>query len=183
MNRYFRAIIDISFGLVKRFSNKILNQSSFHCGKMARIAPSAELIIHRNGKMRIGSYVRFDSRTVASVQSNAQIEIGDRVSFGVNNMIICHQNISIGNDVQFSPNVLVYDHDHDFRAPGGVRSMKFRTTPVRIGSNVWIGANTVILRGTTIGDNCVIAAGSVVKGTIPDGTVLIQKRENILVEN
>ena len=51
-----------------------------------------------------------------------------------------------------------------------------------IGRNVWIGANTVILRGTTIGDNAVIAAGSVLKGDVAPNTVFLNKRENLSVE-
>lgn len=49
--------------------------------------------------------------------------------------------------------------------------------PVKIGNNVWIGANTIILRGTEIGDNYVIGAGCVVKGKYNKGSVIIQKRK------
>ena len=78
--------------------------------------------------------------------------------------------------MQFSPNVQIYDHDHDFRVEGGVKAGKYKTAPVEIGNNVWIGANTIILRGTKIGDNAVIGAGCVVKGEVPAGAVLVQKR-------
>ena len=50
------------------------------------------------------------------------------------------------------------------------------TTP-EIGKNVWIGANTVILRGTKIGDNCVIGAGTIVKGDFPENSIIVQNRE------
>ncbi|UHA57884.1 hypothetical protein KDJ21_013390 [Metabacillus litoralis] len=46
-----------------------------------------------------------------------------------------------------------------------------------IGENVWIGSNVVILRDTHIGDNVVIAAGSVVKGNVPSNTIYLNKRE------
>ena len=52
----------------------------------------------------------------------------------------------------------------------------FKTSPVIIGNNVWIGANTVILRGTEIGDNCVIGAGCVIKGKYGANSVIVQKR-------
>lgn len=55
--------------------------------------------------------------------------------------------------------------------------MKFKTSPITIGSNVWIGANTLILRGTHIGDNCVVAGGAVIRGSYPANTVIIQKRK------
>ena len=79
-----------------------------------------------------------------------------------------------------SPNVQIYDHDHDYVCEGGIAKGKYITGPVEIGSNVWIGANCVILRGTKIGDNCVIGANSVVKGEIPANSVVYQKRENIM---
>lgn len=44
-------------------------------------------------------------------------------------------------------------------------------SPIKIGNNVFIGTNSILLPGTTIGDNCVIGAGSVVKGSIPSNSV------------
>ena len=49
--------------------------------------------------------------------------------------------------------------------------------PVTIGDNSWIGCNVVILRGTSIGKNCIVGAGSVLKGTYPDNSVIVQKRQ------
>lgn len=54
--------------------------------------------------------------------------------------------------------------------------MKFKTAPITIGNNVWIGAHALILRGTTIGDNIVVGGGTVVKGDFPANSVIIQKR-------
>jgi acetyltransferase-like isoleucine patch superfamily enzyme len=45
--------------------------------------------------------------------------------------------------------------------------------PIRIGSNCFIGARSILLPGTVIGDNCIIGAGSVVRGTIPSGSVVL----------
>ena len=64
---------------------------------------------------------------------------------------------------------------YDYRV--GLEQNCFKTKPIIVGSNCWIGAQTVILRGTEIGDNCVVGAGSVLKGKYPDGSVIIQKRE------
>ena len=56
----------------------------------------------------------------------------------------------------------------------------FVASQIEIGENVWVGANTVILRGTKIGNNCVIGAGSVIKGIIPANSIIIQKRNQIV---
>ena len=57
--------------------------------------------------------------------------------------------------------------------------MEYKTAPIIIGNNVWVGANTVILRGAEIGDNSVIGAGCIVKGKIPENSVFVQKRQSI----
>ena len=95
-------------------------------------------------------------------------------------MIMCHDKVSIGDNTIMGPGVYIYDHDHVFDSNNGVRRNEYVAAPITIGKNCWIGANTVILRGTTIGDNCLIAAGSVVKGNYADGSVVIQKREEII---
>ena len=47
-----------------------------------------------------------------------------------------------------------------------------------IGDNTWIGAGTIILKGTSIGSNCVIGAGSVIKGDVKSNSIVIQKRNS-----
>ncbi len=49
---------------------------------------------------------------------------------------------------------------------------KLKTAPVKIGDNVWIGMNAVILKGVTIGDNSIVAAGAVVTKRIPANTIV-----------
>lgn len=91
-------------------------------------------------------------------------------------VVTAYDHIKIGDNVMLGPNVLIYDQDHDYQAEGGVSAMKFKTAPITIGNNVWIGANALILRGTTIGDNTVVGGGTVVKGDFPANSVIIQKR-------
>lgn len=129
------------------------------------------------GELRIGKCFKMRSNSHIRVRGKGRLEIGNDVSLNYGDMIVCHESIKIGNNVQLSPNVLIYDHDHDFRAKDGLKKLLYKTTPVEIGNDVWIGANTVILRGTKIGNNVVIAAGSVVKGVVEDDTVFVQKRE------
>lgn len=74
------------------------------------------------------------------------------------------------------PNVLIYDHDHAYQER--VQTSDYLVEEVIIGERCWIGAGSIILRGTRIGDKCVIAAGSVVKGDVPAETLLIQKRKS-----
>ena len=91
------------------------------------------------------------------------------------------EKIDIGKNTILAPGVLIYDHDHKYGIYG-VKKHEFVNSPIKIGENCWIGAYSVILRGSSIGDNCVIAAHSVVKGNVPDGSVYIQKRETVLIK-
>lgn len=79
--------------------------------------------------------------------------------------------VSLGDHVTISGDVRFITHD------GGVWVLRDRdptidvVAPIRVGSNVFIGLNAILLPGVTIGDNCVIAAGSVVSRDIPSGSV------------
>ena len=133
-----------------------------------------EYRIAKNGTLSIGYHFASLKRCRFLVE-NGTLTIGDNVGLNTNCIIACHGSIKIGNNVEFGPNVCVYDHDHDFRAEGGLKAKKFVIAPVVIGEGTWIGANVIILKGTKIGRNCVIGAGSVVSGDIPDNSIYTQK--------
>lgn len=177
MNRYLRAAFLVPFGALKIGFTALCHPGSFMASPVAMLAPSSEISVDRGARVKIGRGFKMRDGAKLRVRPGAECTLGKNVSLNSNDMIVCHEKIVIGDDVQLSPNVQIYDHDHDFRAEGGVRAMKFKTAPVQIGSNVWIGANCVILRGTSIGDNSVVAAGSVVKGSFPANSLIIQKRE------
>jgi len=76
-------------------------------------------------------------------------------------------HITIGDNVTLAPRVHILAHDSSTYMFLG----KTRAANVRIGSNVFVGASSIILPGVTIGDNVVIGAGSVVTKDIPSGVV------------
>ena len=90
----------------------------------------------------------------------AEITIGDNCFFNHNCSLTAAENIVIGNQCMFANNFVVVDHDHD-RKDGKILK-ELVSAPVKIGNNVWCGANVTVLKGVTIGDGAVIAAGSVV---------------------
>lgn len=177
MNKYVRAAVVVPCGALKMAVTKIFHPASFSGPALTMISPFTEISMDRGAKLTIGRGYKMRDGAKLRVRPGAVCTIGRNVSLNSNDMIVCHESITIGNDVQLSPNVQIYDHDHDFRCEGGVKAMKFRRSAVVIGNNVWIGANTVILRGTVIGDNSVVGAGCVIKGTFPENSVIVQKRE------
>lgn len=95
-----------------------------------------------------------------------QISVGDHFVGNFNLTILDEAPVRIGNHVYIGPNVGIYTVHHallaDQRNEGIMQSL-----PVEIHDNVWIGGNSVILRGVTIGQGAVIGAGSVVTRDIP----------------
>ena len=72
----------------------------------------------------------------------------------------------------FGENVKIYDHNHRFNQLKELRKQGFSNGSVVIGERCWISSNVTILKGTEIGNNCVIGAGCVISGKIPDDTIV-----------
>lgn len=82
--------------------------------------------------------------------------------------------VRIGRNVLIASNVLITDSDHVVE-PGGVpvtKNRKFITRPVCIEDNCWLGQNAVILKGVTIGRDCIVGANSVVTHDVPSCSVV-----------
>lgn len=177
MNKYLRGLVVIPCGTIKMLWTKLFHISSFNGPVLCQVSPFTEITMDKGAKLSIGKDFKMRDGAKIRIRKNATCIVGSNTAISSNNIITCRKHISIGNNCQLSPNVLIYDHDHDFRAEGGIWEGKYKESPIEIGDNCWIGANTVILRGTKIGDNCVVGAGCVLNGEYPEGSVIIQKRE------
>jgi UDP-3-O-[3-hydroxymyristoyl] glucosamine N-acyltransferase len=101
------------------------------------------------------------------------LRIGDRCVIGRGSHVVAHHSIEIGDDVFTGPYVYITDQNHryeDIDTPIG-RQWPVNSA-VSIGPGSWLGTGTVILPGATIGRNVVVAAGSVVRGHVPDNCVV-----------
>lgn len=136
---------------------------------------NTRLVVKKTSEVFFGKRIVSDGRLTIIVERDGKLTIGERVYFNENTMISCIERISIGENCLFGPRVCLYDSNHEYDAESGVKATS-QTAPISIGSGCWIGANAVILKGTTIGNNCVIGAGCVVSGHIPDGCVVTMER-------
>ena len=97
------------------------------------------------------------------------IRVGDNFYAGSNCVMLDYAEIKIGDNCLIGPNVGIYTTGHNLDP-----EERYKTgfaKPIKIGNNVWIGANACIMPGVKIGDNSVIGAGSVVTKDIPSGVV------------
>jgi acetyltransferase-like isoleucine patch superfamily enzyme len=101
------------------------------------------------------------------------LRIGDGVVLGRGSHVIADTTVTIGSDCYFGPYVYVTSTNHSYDDPHQPIGRQWpRMEPVEIGPGCWIGTGAVILPGARIGRNVVVAAGAVVRGTVPDHAVV-----------
>lgn len=134
---------------------------------------------------RIGHYIRgyflkfffHSAGRQITIKENVEIYhpenlcIGSFSGFGRNNIIDCIGGITIGSNVRFGPSVMIATMHHA-RVGEAIGSSEVTKEPVTIGDNVWIGNGVTILPGVSVANNCIIAAGSVVTKSIPEGSTV-----------
>jgi serine acetyltransferase len=101
------------------------------------------------------------------------LTVGNRCVIGRGSHIVAHQSIVIGDDVFTGPYVYITDQNHSYDDPDVPIGRQWPVnSAVSIGAGTWLGTGSVILPGARIGRNVVVAAGSVVRGRVPDRCVV-----------
>lgn len=101
---------------------------------------------------------------------NAVIDIGPRSAISNNVSIIAMSRVSIGADCMIGDMVSIFDCDFHNIDPNS-RNSNGKVAEVVIGKNVWLGSSVIVLKGVEIGDNSVVAAGSLVNKSLPSNVV------------
>lgn len=96
----------------------------------------------------------------------SNIELGEKVFFNFNCVVLDVMKVTIGSRTLFGPNVQVYTATHPMDHKERAAGLEY-AKPITIGEDVWVGGSVVICPGVTIGDRSVIGAGSVVTKDIP----------------
>ena len=110
--------------------------------------------------------------------SYSTISLGDDVFIGSGAKFSSIKSITIGNKVMFGPNVTIMGGDHNISTIGEYMfdvndKLPENDLPVYIKDDVWIGSNSIILKGVTIGRGSVIGAGSLVTKNIPENSIAL----------
>ena len=103
----------------------------------------------------------------AVISNSGKLTLGNNFNIFANSKIVCRKNITIGDDCLISWDCLLMDSDWHvvYNLSNGESVNNDRA--ILMGNHIWIGCNSVILKGAEIPENCVIAAGSVVSGRLP----------------
>jgi hypothetical protein len=136
--------------------------------------------VHPKAMVQLSRRISFGRKT--TVHRYARIIVGKgRVVLGSHSNVQCFTTIaagdgvvSLGDHVRIGPNCSLLGADHEYRDRETPIHMQPMTNPgLKIGDDVWIGANCVVLPGIEIGRGCVVGAGSVVTRSLPPYSVAV----------
>lgn len=127
----------------------------------------------RINSCQVANPIGGDSKTVLNTCKNGLISIGE--NSGISNCaLVAREKIEIGKNVKIGGSTQIFDNDFhslniDFRNSKDDTDILCSAVTIKDGS--FIGARCIILKGVTIGCNCVVGAGSVVTKSIPDNQI------------
>jgi acetyltransferase-like isoleucine patch superfamily enzyme len=128
------------------------------------IGPRATLTLGRWSWLGHGCKVRVHE---------GEVTIGAKTVLGQECTISAYQHVSIGRECIVADRVMMIDFDHGVvEAERPIREQGIYKRDVHVGHNVWIGYGACILRGITVGNNCVVGTNSVVTKDVPDNAVV-----------
>ncbi len=166
--------------VVKLARGLIMGMHFDKCGKYLRIDRGVRLL-KRNSYLEIGRKVQLHRHVKLSAWGGglkAHIIIGDNTAIGDRTEIHAGSRVEIGSGCNIAWDVCIMDRDyHKFN------SEEETVKPVRICDNVWIGCNSIVLKGVTIGEGAVIAAGSVVTRDVPPKTLAAGNPAKVIKED
>ncbi|HEP1825394.1 TPA: acyltransferase, partial [Streptococcus suis] len=146
--------------------------------KVKRIFCKDKIVVNigKNAKIKIGKNVTMRSFCNIQMTDEAILKIGNNVFFNNYCSINCLNEVVVGDNTLFGESVKIYDHNHRYDSKG-VKSSSYTTGSIMIGKNVWVGSNTIILKGVTIGDNSIIGSNCIIYKDIPENTLVRNKQE------
>jgi acetyltransferase-like isoleucine patch superfamily enzyme len=135
--------------------------------------------IRGSGQIIIGKNVNLSGRScfyfISGMPESATIKLGNNTFIGNGCTLSAGRKISIGDDCLISAGVRMHDNDgHPIDSERRIKGGKIGPTEVKevvIGNGAWIGANSIILKGVSIGDRAVIGTGSVVTSNVPSDKI------------
>ena len=167
----------------------VTHGSHIRCGKNVKFEDYSEihglcsegLVFGDN--VTIGRGVMIRPSSYYGIDMGKGLVMGDHSSIGPHGYVGCSGKITIGSNVMIGPKCSLFAENHVFDGKDTtIKEQGVKQKGITIEDDCWIGSNTIILDGVTIGKGSVIAAGSVISKDVPAYSVLIQKRSTEIRE-
>jgi acetyltransferase-like isoleucine patch superfamily enzyme len=149
----------------------LCGESTCSIGNCTFIPTPIQIRGNDRGRIRVGEHCSIDTLARLFAANDALLDIADNVGIGPYNIINAFDDCSIGRNTMLSPYVNINCADHGMELGEPMRCQYGCYGPVVIGEDCWLCSHAVILKGVTIGDGAVVAAGSVVNSDIPPYTI------------
>jgi len=175
-----RSVSEIFAEALKLLRGMFVKARFESCGPLFRAGRGVR-ILKRDASITAGRKVQLHRNVKLSAwggSCHAVLKIGDNTSIGDRTEVHAGRSVEIGSGCNIAWDVCIMDRDyHKFNS--AVEEIR----PVKIGDNVWIGCNSLILKGVTIGEGAVVAAGSVVTKDVAPGTLVGGNPARVLKED
>jgi acetyltransferase-like isoleucine patch superfamily enzyme len=136
------------------------------------VGPGVTFEIGRDAVLRLGRWSWIGHGTKIRAHEG-EVEIGAKSVLGQECTISAFQSVRIGRECIVADRVMLIDFDHGVvEVERPIRLQGIYKRDVRVGNNCWIGYGACILRGATVGDNCIIGTSTVVTKDVPDNAVV-----------
>lgn|GEM_PF-809627 len=149
-------------------------------GKISKDDAKSRLVMEKNTKLILKNSYVFTCGADILLKENAVLSLGESWT-NYNCQIRCGNKIEIGNNCTFGRHVSILDSDFHVIKEGN--KILNPSKPVIIADNVWIGHNAIILKGVTVGEGAVVAAGSVVTKDVPPHSIVAGNPAKVIKEN
>jgi acetyltransferase-like isoleucine patch superfamily enzyme/acyl carrier protein len=141
-------------------------------GDRVTLMPGVHLKLRENGRIVLHDGVKLDTATRLVAANDACIEVGAETTLGAGTIVNAGADVLVGRGTLTSAYCMINASDHLMAAGRPIREQGYEHEAIRIGEDVWMGANVFIAKGASIGNGVVVSAGSVVTGAVPDQAVV-----------
>jgi acetyltransferase-like isoleucine patch superfamily enzyme len=153
----------------KEVQDKLQSLETVKIDEGCFVAPSAKIFAEPGREIRIGA----GSAIAAMTFMHGPITLGRNVSINARASLDGGSaGIVVGDDTRIATSAVIYAFDHGIAPDRPIREQSVRSKGIRIGQDVWIGANAGITDGVTIGDHAVIGMGAVVTHDVPEWAIV-----------
>lgn len=164
--------------IFKGVGGRILFPGKIYAGKSFNIGNNVYINALSNSTIIIGDNFTIKSNSVIDCTGvlsdlGGKLNIGDNVGISENCFIQVRGDVTIQDSVIFGPGVSIFSENHNFgKSETSIKNQGVSRKGVKISKGCWLGANCTILDGVELGENCVVAAGSVVTSSFKANSII-----------
>lgn len=171
MKLVYKSFFYKAFSVMRYFLVKLLLAKRVKIKKTSMIGTRCGIYVKPKGTMHCAGRIIVNDDVM--LFAKGELRIGDRFNINSYSRIVAHERIEIGENVTIGQMVTILDHDHHYVfANENMELDGYKTAPVVIGNNVWIGDKSTVLKGVSIGSNVVVGANTLINKDVPDNSVV-----------